>query len=893
MNVDKLTAGLLQEYVNSHTSKNNNEHIELEVRFDKISKDAFINTHKQLLSQGFNARLEQSINTISSNVFERSSKALPHGTQYIRHMEFESGKKIKDEYSMKIPIRDVRVRGYIDHKIALSKESQSKTFTVSRDALLRFKVRIEFTHADFPNWRIDLTAARSAQLNEVGADLPKLRDALFITTPAMTAKNLPEVLDFADIDQFEIEIEHIGEPGNLTTELINNAITRIYETIHPNYQSELMFQNEIYHVATKIIKNEKIHHLFKSRYGLKRLTNQAMAIMKTTYKDIFPPIGYYLTEKADGLRCVVSIVGGRCRLIADKLYEFGEVDVAANASITIADAELLRGDTSGDSGVMKLMLFDVMWYDNNDLTEKPFSERVDYMADTAKLISKFIPCAPKEFIVLDQSNMQDAFTAVWEAKHPYDIDGLIVTSPDDNYHETKNYKWKPPQQNTIDFLAIKCPKSMLGTPPYIKKPKHTLHLLFVGIDSNMQRRLGISLLPEYKQLFPDIDLATANQYPIQFATSDYPYAYLYYHPDNTESVDGKIVELGKVIKDPKQPQVNSPWLLVHIREDRSHEQQYYGNNYKIADIIWQNFIAPFSFEDLWELNAGYFRTIKDDSYQAFTAFHSYIKSRLTKQYFENKAWVADLASGRGADLNRYQNVGVRNTIFIDSDRVALTELIQRKYSLIEDGRSRRGIHHTRDTPAMVIHVLVGDLSSPADQLKKEIEVFNAPKNKVDGIAMHFAIHYLCDTVPHIRNLLTLVKDILNPGGVFVFTTMHGERVFDKLKNYSNNETWKLDENNTLKFAIRKKYSGEKLSEASQMVSVKLPFSNGEFYDEPLANIATITSHAEDLGFKVEANETFESMLKDFERNNRAMYQRLSDVDKEYSALHQYVVLRLM
>ena len=885
-----MLEALIAEYAREHVAVKSNSNIELEVRFSSISKEAFVDLYTSLMKRGYVGELEQSINTISSNVFERSEAALPRNTQYIRHMEFNGKNKIIDTYMTKTPIKDVRVRAYLDHKIALSKETQSIPFTASQNSFIRFKIRVSFTHVEFPNWRIDVTATASTQLSAIGAKLPQMRDSMFVTNPPMNAENLLDVIDFSLVEQFEVEIEHIGDPAKLTVDDINVAIEHIYGALNPNWRTEIMFQEEVYEVATRIVPNKHILGMFKTHYGLKQLTNQAKALMKTTYREIYPPMNHYITEKADGIRCVVSISGGRCRLIADTLEEFG--DPNATGDITIADAELLRGDKYGDSGDLKLMLFDVMWLRNEDLTNKPFTERYEHLEDAAALINQFVPCVSKNFIQLNEQNLEDAFVTTWEQKYDYSIDGIVITSPNDSYANTSNYKWKPPHLNTIDFLAVECPRQMLNTSVYRARAGFKLYLLFVSVTPNLHRSLGIDLIPEYRVLFPDIDPTNTPVYPIQFATADTPLAYLFYYPESESNIDRKIVELGKEIKDPSLPQTNSPWKLIHVREDRSFERNYYGNNYKIADIIWQNFVAPFPLNNLWDLDVGYFQNVKDDTYRALTAFHSYIKSQLTQKYFENKKYVMDLASGRGADLARYQNVGVGNTIFVDADRVALTELINRKYHLIEAGRSNRRLHRERNLSPMTIHVLVADLTTPAEEVVSQLSVFGAPNNRVDVVAMHMAIHYMCGSVAHIRNLLSLVSTMLKKGGVFVFTTMDGQRVFDKLADYKNNAMFELKENNMVKYAIRKKYSGNKLSDAGQIVSVKLPFAGGGFYDEPLANIATIIEHAEEFGFKVVANESFESMLGGFERNNRAMFRELSNADREYTALHQYVVLTL-
>jgi hypothetical protein len=202
---------------------------------------------------------------------------------------------------------------------------------------------------------------------------------------------------------------------------------------------------------------------------------------------------------------------------------------------------------------------------------------------------------------------------------------------------------------------------------------------------------------------------------------------------------------------------------------------------------------------------------------------------------------------------------------------------------------------------MSIHVLVADLNAPATTTIDALKVFvdggganarGADANlTVDAIACHMAIHYMCVGIANIRNLLTLVSETLKVGGVFVFTTMDGARVFETLRAYNKDQTWELKENSMVKYAITKKYAGAVLSDAGQTIAVKLPFAGGGFYDEPLANISTIIKHAGDFGFELVDNVPFDTILDSFESNNRAMYREMTEADRVYTALHQFVVLK--
>lgn len=895
---------MVNKFANDIISKYKKEtNLEFEIRFRDINKGSFRAIFEALKKDPkySSGTLEFSINTISKNVFERATKIYSDNTQYIRHQIFTNGIKTEDKLTQKIKVsKPVRMYDYIQYTINLNKENDSKSFTTSNtDALVRFKIRASFDYPkNDPKWRFDLTCVKHGLIQEIGPVIKQIKNDLFITKPAITINNFFETVQFDLINQFEVEIEHIPTVLNKTNFNIDDLsiVKNIFLMIEPEYLNQMIYKDEIYHVAKNMLNNPELLPSFKTRPSLKRLSNQAIALTKNSYGDIFPPINYYVTEKADGIRCIISINGNICRILADKLIN---IETTCHKSekdkITIADGELIY--TNPEQTTYNIYLFDVMIFRNENLTIEGFSSRVDYIEPVAKYINKYTSADPnnkfpkkvnvvsKKFFRLNKNNLKKSFSDILDAKYPYETDGLIITSGDDSYGTTTSYKWKPLENTTIDFLAIKCPKNMLNIKPYIKRAGYELYLLFNGISSNMHQKLGLVTLYNYKQLFPNYisnGKITERYYPIQFSPSSSPLAYLYYHKselDKQRSIDYSIVELRKET-------ISGDWKFLKVRDDRKFENNYFGNDFMVAEDIWQNYINPFPKKELWDLSTGYFSASKLDMYYAPNGYKSFTKSLLIKAYFENKNWIVDLASGKGQDLNRFQSVNIKNTLFIDRDSTALTELIRRKYDLIKRNRGS----YNKNQSSMVVHTMVGDLTSPYAKTLERILEYGVNEHMIDGVVMNFAIHYMCTSVENLRNLIFLISKLLKKGGVFMFTTMSGGKIFELLNDISTNDKWFIKQDDIVKYAIKKLYSGKKLSSVGQNISVKLPFSGDEFYEEPLANIDYIIKEFERHGFALELNESFDKKFGDFNRANKNMSENLTEDDKFYISLHQYVSL---
>jgi hypothetical protein len=895
-NLDSAITVYNNKYADVATSN-----IEFELKFKDIDVRMFSKIGEKLHADVAPV-LECTINIIANNIYERGKTS--NDTSYIRTMTFTKDVKTRDIYSTKTRLmRPIHINEFPKYSVGIAEETPIKSFGVPPTALIRIKLRNSYI---IDKWRIDLTAVKQMNMSDVKDQLLEIKKRIIL--PTLTAENFFTTIPHEEISQYEIEAEWIGD--KLIREDVDSIVLKLkdlFATSTSNDNSE--YHSSIYEVAKLIIDNKHIINKFKTEFGLKRLLNQVVALSKNTYREIYPPIGYYLTDKADGTRACAYVANGMLTIISSDIRKFafgtdsstdsstgGSTD-GSTASTIICDCELLND---------KLLVFDCMWFEKS-LCDLDYATRFTYIDAAVKIINTIMPCARKNIIIVSD-NLKESFDAIYRAPRDYTIDGLILTEPGKNYKSTRNYKWKPIENNTIDFLAVRCPQSLLGKAPYIDAPGKQLYLLFVGIDHTMRTKLNLTLIQDYRKLFDP----PGEYYPVQFSPSIDKYAYLYQH--SGEDINYKVIELCKQTKDKKS--TIGEWSFVRVRTDRSNEKNYFGNDFKIAELTYMNYIDVFTYNDLIIPSGGYFAYTSSDTYMAANRYKRFVISLLIKNNLSGVKWVIDLAAGRGGDLHRYQEVGVGDTLFIDVDSSAIVELIRRKFDMFNIKRRRMQQWGTSTVTehAMTVHTLVRDLRDNYKDIIADTSRVVLP-NTVNGIVCNFAIHYFCDTTQNIRNLLTYVSKMLTVGGVFIFTTLDGRRVFNKLSKIPKDGQYELSDqsasavngssdntNNELeiadyihggadaKYIIKKMYTADKLAPVGQKIGVRLPFAD-ELREEPLANIDMIISECGTLGMEVELNEPFDIYLKQFENADKDLYSRLTGSDIEYISLHQFVSVR--
>ncbi len=760
-------------------------------------------------------------------------------------------------------------------RVSLAREESLGKFNDSPTGLfVRVKSRASFTIGD---WRYDMTAVRQGPWASMAPSLKTVlpehfarSDSAFENTPA---------------DAYEIELEHIGAEAPDRASILS-AVAAVLSLIRPGHKSDAEYQTELDWLARYLGA--------QPGSNFKNICNQVVAVTKSQYFDeIFPPEGYFLTEKAEGVRAVVAIHDGKGVVVTS-----GDVAIvtAQSTGVTICDCERV-----GEA----LYVFDCMYLRDEDLTHDPFEKRHARMEEAAAVLRAVWPqtyC--KRYEKLSVDTLQEQFKSVYEAKYGYEIDGLVLTAPGASYAATKSYKWKPMSQNTIDFLAIKCPNSLLSQEPYIKRAGRTLYLLFVGINHTQRGQLGLGLIADYAAVIPEnAPYKTATYYPIQFSPSHNRLAYLWWRDDATPGdLNGQIVEMRRGADD--------EWELVRVREDRAKEQFGF-NNYKVAEITYINYIDPFDFESLYAAGGSYFAGLAGDQYRAGNSYRRLVVTQLITKWFKNATWVIDMAAGRGADLQRFGEAGVRNILCMDIDPTGIAELTRRKYEISERlARGRKiggGVLEpsSRVTPftsagvdRMSVFTSVQDLTAPFDDCVAAATRHGEVPGTIDAMACVFAFHYFCRDTDTILRVLKFVAHMLKPGGVFMFTTMDGDRVFKLFSGGSRSlrkgggvTRWELKEPGEAaigaKYAIERQFDSNNLTAAGQMIAVKLPFSD-DMRTEPLANIRHIIDAAKTAGLKLLEQGNFADYMD--MAASTPFFNKLTEHDKTYIALHTYVVL---
>lgn len=880
---NKHLVRLLQEYETAVTTSP----VELEVRIrDSIDRETYEAVIKAALGSSMfsGATVETSVNIISTKV--GGPRDASHSIMTIIY----GGTAPVTKYTKKTRLAaPVVFEGYLKYAVGLSREEPIEKFPAENDSTVRFKARVSFTLTESP-WRLDITAIKMGSYSELSSKLKSIREGLF--GKKLTPENIVEELNHELVTGYEIEIEYTGgksAPANF------DVINEVFGLINANYTSDMQYQGLIYAVAKLILPAAE--QFRDQNYRLKQLSNQVEGLSLNSYYDgIYPPVGYFATDKADGKRCILYYVGESSTLYA--LFSDGmksyPVTTASEHQYIILDAEYI-GDT--------YHAFDCMWFGQN-LSADGFEKRVLSIEPAVAALCS-VGVVAKKYVRLT-SNLEEGFRAVGsDAALMYPTDGVILTAPGASYSKTQNYKWKPYEMNTIDFLAVKCPKTLLGTLPYVLRRSEglELYILFVGIDHTMREKLGLGLIAGYRGMFPGVP---GQYYPIQFSPSTNPIAYLYYHRAD-ENIDRMIVELSR---DP----TNTTWVYHRTRTDRTLEHNYYGNNYRVAELTYSNFVDKFEFSSLWSAPIGYFTKTASDKYTAANRFKRFVISLLLKNNVSGARWVVDAAAGRGADLHRYHEVGVENALFIDRDKTAITELINRKFTFfsakkrhmrgwmgaadanLEVVTRKNGVSDVeydkllqKDTTNMTVHTMVADLLTSADVLVERTAVFGINPGQVNGVVCNFALHYMCVDMASLQNFFKFVSSLLAVDGVFIFTVMNGQSIFELLRPLPQGEMWTCVENGDVKYAIKKKYTGA-FAKTGQLIEVKLPFSD-EMYEEPLCNIDFVISVAKKYHLMVEQNSSMIADLEKFKKADRGLYDRLTTGDTEYIGLHSYVTMR--
>lgn len=664
--------------------------------------------------------------------------------------------------------------------------------------------------------------------------------------------------------RYKIDIK-LKKLVTFTIEDVKNIIGYLKTLINPNHSEDIIKSNILKNIA-KITKPYALKN--PSRIFLKNILPGVTTLNRSVFDQIKKLDGFYVTEKADGDRAVLYIDNKTVAIVSSKLHTGFEKSkkVRDRNSVTMVQKTIIDGEFV--DGVF--YGFDIICLKNEVIMDLKFPERMKRLTEGIKIaIDLGVKAHAKTYHLVDPDKKESAIRNVYEGKYPYEIDGLIFTDPSETYGNTKHYKWKPAENNTIDFLMVKVTPSLIDFTKFDEEYDKTLtqYFLFTGVSIDIFKRYGLKYCEGYDEIFKE---KPKGYFPIQFSPSTKKYAYLYQGEEGFDKTIGEFLLR------------NNKWELIRIREDRQSNYiagNYFGNDYKTAESVWMNYMDPILLENLWTGISGvYFTTTKDNKHKYQTSVINFAKRNTIKTLAYTQV-ILDIGAGKGQDLNKYLEQGIQHLIAVDLDTSALIELVRRK-------------HETRIKSNMRVDVMNANMNDNfMENVKKIRKAFDIVKLPV--IVCNLAVHYFLVNEETAINFINFVDTMLEPGGKLVLTFMDGNRVHENLDDIRKGETYdiKNPEDEHPKFSIKKLYNGPMGNEFGKEIGVLLPFSNNDYYNEYLVNTDLLIEKFGERNIKPISNKQISSVIREFDIGSSNISKQKDSLDEKWLSLFQELIFQ--
>ena len=533
-------------------------------------------------------------------------------------------KKIRDiEQTFDISEYNLRVRVSTESDFSkdemdmLSKINESKRF----DIKFRYKERTSLIVVDNKDiqLRVDLTLIKFTNM------LKKIEHAVptYELEIEIVKKN----------DKGKLDKKHLDEMYNELSKLMMVLQQSPYIISNPEKESLLKYYNDLVNGGkSKMISlNGRQPVSLEIQHVVDKLPNK-----------------YCVTDKADGDRYFMVIMGGKVYLISNNLVpKYTGIDGKSKYDGTIADGELIY-IKKHNKHIM--MLFDLLFYKGKDIRDEAlFSKRYELIGDVVKNafgnkiesndykgefniknivkhhsqeIDKYmdglnndiandkIPVlVRRKYFVLPyggQDNevfvyaklMWDKYVYDKNTKCPYLLDGLIFQPLEQKYitilKDIKyfEYKWKPEDKNSIDFFIT------------FERNPETGQIMTLYDDSNDEFIKG----KMYRICHLHVGRQTRyGEQPTLFQRKEGKYIiYLFLDEGEVRDLDGKVLQDKTVVEfyynyDPNLDE-RYRWIPIKTRLDKTESvlrhKRKYGNNQFIANKIWRSIINPFLMSDI-------------------------------------------------------------------------------------------------------------------------------------------------------------------------------------------------------------------------------------------------------------------------------------------------------
>jgi hypothetical protein len=602
--------------------------------------------------------------------------------------------------------------------------------------------------------------------------------------------------------------------------------------------------------------------------------------------------GYCVTDKADGERMLLYIDDK-----GDAFFINNDIDIQRAAmSFPKVRNGLLDGEyITVAGGRVIFAAFDIYFLAGEPVYTLPLASKDTKHRTRYKLVQEVCATekpAPggsvhelsfKKHYFAEGNDMKAACQQVLYASHdlPYEIDGLIFTPADlgvCGYYPGKDakfsafmkwgrvLKWKPPDQNTIDFLIKE-------TRPPIRDRKDGMvyrrFKLYTGY--NVTRSTPISVKEGLRLMYDSTyakdqrtlgDMYVEKEFiPVSYADKDISEVHI-----PADSQYGRSFQEGMIVEfsydmNAELEGVPAPrrWIPLRIRDDKTRTYQRTGNisktanDYTVAASVWRTIHEPVLQEMLTgavgpagvanpaSLDARILSI--DDVYYAreiprqhmlsvnmFNFHNVSIKGQLYQNHAKRADSLLELACGMAGDMQRWRDGGFRFILGVDLVKDNVCKAGDGAYARALSQRSMIKTQGMERPFNQNIVFVIGDCAKPIrtgectdDSESKEVlsmlyaprgrrhenvyrQIFGAAAQRFAVVSCQFAVHYFFQSEVKLDGFLDNVSDNLQKNGIFIATFMDGLDV-DRLLMANNGliEGRKLG-GTALVWAIAKRYT---------------------------------------------------------------------------------------